>query len=82
MQLYATFTSKFQTFYILYLELKVYKVGEAMIKKENIRIASIIPRKVYKKLVEEAEYEDRSLSNMVCKILKERYNYKDDKEDE
>ncbi|WP_198039473.1 hypothetical protein [Clostridium kluyveri] len=53
-----------------------------MIKKENIRIAAIIPRKVYKKLIKEAEYEDRSLSNMVCKILKERYNYKDDKEDE
>ncbi|APM39447.1 hypothetical protein BS101_12175 [Clostridium kluyveri] len=82
MQLYATLTLKFQTFYILYLKSKVYKAGETMIKKENIRIAAIIPRKVYKKLIKEAEYEDRSLSNMVCKILKERYNYKDDKEDE
>lgn len=78
MQPYATFGSKFQTFYILYLKSKVYKAGEiVVIKKENIRIASIIPRKVYKKLMEEAEYEDRSISNMVCKILKERYKIRD-----
>ena len=48
-----------------------------MIKKENIKISSIIPRKVYKKLIEEAAYEDRSISNMVCKILKERYKIRD-----
>jgi len=81
MQPYATFGSKFQTFYILYLRSKVYKAGEVtVIKKENIRIASIIPRVVYKKLVEEAEYEDRSISNMVCKILKERYKIRDSDE--
>lgn len=51
-----------------------------MIKKENIKISSIIPRVVYKKLVEEAEYEDRSISNMVCKILKERYKIRDSDE--
>lgn len=51
-----------------------------MIKKENIKISSIIPRIVYKKLVEEAEYEDRSISNMVCKILKERYKIRDSDE--
>lgn len=48
-----------------------------MIKKENIKISSIIPRTVYKKLVKEARYEDRSVSNMVCKILKERYKIRD-----
>lgn len=47
-----------------------------MIKKENTRITSVIPKEVYKELVAEAEYEDRSISNMVAKILKERYNIK------
>ena len=48
-----------------------------MIKKENTMVTSVIPKKVYKLLAEEASYEDRSISNMICKILKERYKIKD-----
>ncbi|AND83526.1 hypothetical protein CTDIVETGP_1410 [Clostridium tyrobutyricum DIVETGP] len=49
-----------------------------MIKKENIMIASIIPKKVYAMLVKEAEYEDRSVSGMIRKIIKDHYNIRDD----
>jgi hypothetical protein len=49
-----------------------------MIKKENTMIASVIPKKVYEMLVKEAEYEDRSISNMVCKIIKDHYKVKDE----
>ncbi|NFE93726.1 ribbon-helix-helix domain-containing protein [Clostridium botulinum] len=48
-----------------------------MIKKENRRITSIIPKKVYEKLEKEAEYEDRSISKMVAKIIKDYYKIKD-----
>lgn len=41
-----------------------------MIKKDNIRISVVMPRKVYERLVKEAEYEDRSISSMAAKILK------------
>lgn len=49
-----------------------------MIKDDNTRITAVISKEVYKKLVKEAKYEDRSISNMVAKILRERYNIKVD----
>ncbi|MBN1042346.1 UNVERIFIED_ORG: hypothetical protein B2H98_05130 [Clostridium botulinum] len=49
-----------------------------MIKNENTRITSVIPKKVYEKLAKEAEYEDRSISKMVAKILKDHYKIKSD----
>jgi hypothetical protein len=48
-----------------------------MIRKENTTVTSVIPKKVYELLAKEAEYEDRSISNMVCKIIKDHYRIKD-----
>lgn len=52
-----------------------------MIKKENTRVQITIPKKVHKMLQDEAEYEDRSVSNLVLKIIKKHYKIKD-KDDE
>lgn len=49
-----------------------------MIKDENIRVSAIISKEVQKKLLEQAGYEDRSLSNLIFKILKEYYKIKDE----
>jgi hypothetical protein len=49
-----------------------------MISKKNTKVTTIIPKKVYAKLVEEAEFEDRSVSSMIAKILKEHYKIKDE----
>lgn len=49
-----------------------------MISKKNTKVTTIIPKKVYEKLVEEAAYEDRTVSNMIAKILKDHYKIKDD----
>jgi hypothetical protein len=49
-----------------------------MIKDENKRVITTIPKEIYKKLVKEAEYEDRTISKMVAKIIKEHYKIKDD----
>lgn len=49
-----------------------------MIKDENTRITAVIPKTLHKKLLDEAGYEDRSVSNLVCKILKEHYKMKTD----
>lgn len=48
-----------------------------MIKKENTTVTSVIPKKVYKLLAKEADYEDRSISNMICKIIKDHYKIND-----
>ncbi|MEY8001636.1 hypothetical protein AB8U03_15810 [Clostridium sp. Mt-5] len=48
-----------------------------MIKKENVMVTTVIPKKVYKMIVKEAEYEDRSVSGMIRKIIKDRYGIKD-----
>ena len=48
-----------------------------MISKKNIKVSAIIPKEVYKKISEEAAYEDRTLSNMIAKILKDHYNIKE-----
>ncbi|MBN7576041.1 hypothetical protein C1H57_12370 [Clostridium sp. 2-1] len=48
-----------------------------MISKKNTKVTTIIPKKVYEKLIEEAAYEDRTVSNMIAKILKDHYKIKD-----
>ncbi len=48
-----------------------------MIKKENTTVTAVIPKKVYEMLEKEAEYEDRSISGMVRKIIKDHYGIKD-----
>ena len=45
-----------------------------MISKKNTKVTTIISKDVYKKLAEEAAYEDRTISNMIAKILKDHYN--------
>lgn len=49
-----------------------------MIKNENTRISAIVSKDVRKKLIEQASYEDRTVSNLVFKILKEYYKIKDE----
>lgn len=49
-----------------------------MIKKENTRITVTVPKNIHKMLIEESEYECRSVSNLVLKIIKEHYNIKND----
>jgi len=49
-----------------------------MIKDENTRITVTIPKKIHEKLEREADYEDRSVSNLVLKIIKEYYKIKDE----
>lgn len=48
-----------------------------MISKKNIKVSTIIPKEVYKKISEEAAYEDRTVSNMIAKILKSHYDIKE-----
>lgn len=55
--------------------------GGILIKDENIRITITIPKKLHKKLLKESEYEDRSISNLVCRILKKYYKFKIDDEE-
>lgn len=54
----------------------------ALIKKENTRITVTISKKLYDKLAEEADYEDRSVSNMAATILKMHYKNKPKREKE
>ena len=51
-----------------------------MISKENTRVYITIPKIIYIKLKEEAEYEGRSISNLACKIIKDYYEEKEKKE--
>ena len=48
-----------------------------MIKKENTRITVVISKEVQEKLIHQAGYEDRTVSNLVFKILKDHYKIKD-----
>lgn len=49
-----------------------------MIKDENTRISAVVSKDVQSKLIEQACYEDRTVSNLVFKILKEYYKIKDE----
>ncbi|EKQ51370.1 MULTISPECIES: hypothetical protein [unclassified Clostridium] len=49
-----------------------------MISKKNTKVTTIISKELHKKLAEEAAYEDRSVSSMIAKILKDHYNIKDE----
>lgn len=48
-----------------------------MIKEENIKITFITSKDVYKLLSKQADFEDRSVSGMVRKIVNDYYNVKD-----
>lgn len=52
-----------------------------MIKKENKRINVTVPKTIYDKLSEDADYEDRSVSNLVLKIIKKHYKIKNEEEE-
>ena len=45
-----------------------------MINDDNIRITITIPKAIHKLLKSDASYEDRSVSNLVARILKVYYN--------
>jgi len=49
-----------------------------MIKYDTKRVVSYVSQTVYDRLTKEADYEDRTISNMIAKILKEHYKIKDD----
>ena len=42
-----------------------------LIKKENTRIPVTMPKSIYNELLEIAEFEDRSLSNLILCIIKD-----------
>lgn len=44
--------------------------GEIVIKKENIRVAITMPRSLHAELKEIAEYQNRTVSNLIVTILK------------
>ncbi|MGL5149084.1 MAG: ribbon-helix-helix domain-containing protein [Clostridium sp.] len=44
------------------------------IKDDNTRISVTIPKELYKDLLELAEYEDRSVSNLIFTIVKDYMN--------
>ncbi|MCD3202842.1 ribbon-helix-helix domain-containing protein [Clostridium botulinum] len=44
-----------------------------MIKNDNKKFSVILPKKIYELLIKEAEYEDRSVSNMAAQIIKKHY---------
>lgn len=47
-----------------------------MIKDDNIRITITLPKKLHKLIQGDAEYEDRSMSNVIVRILKKHYKFK------
>lgn len=49
-----------------------------MINDDNIRITITIPKKLHRLLKKQANFEDRSVSNLVARILKQYYNLKVD----
>lgn len=49
-----------------------------MIKDENTKVTIIIPKKLRKLIEADAKYEDRSISNYICLLLKKHYKMKID----
>lgn len=47
-----------------------------LIKEDNIRLTITMPKKLYDIIQEDAEYEDRSMSNIIIRILKKHYKFK------
>lgn len=47
-----------------------------LIREDNIRITITMPKKLYKLIQDEAGYEDRSMSNVIVRILKKYYKFK------
>lgn len=52
-----------------------------MIRDENTRVTIIMPKKLYKLIKNDAEYEDRSMSNLIVKILKHHYKFESDSDE-
>jgi len=53
-----------------------------LVKDDNTRITITIPKTLHKILKKEAGYEDRSVGNIVARILKHHYNIKSEEIDE
>lgn len=51
-----------------------------LIKEDNVRIPVTMPRKLYDTIKADSEYEDRSMSNIILRILKKHYKFKMDDE--
>jgi predicted CopG family antitoxin len=51
-----------------------------LIKDDNKRICVTLSKEVYKRLLKQANYEDRSLSNMASQIIKKYYGLNTDDE--
>lgn len=48
----------------------------SLIKDDKIRLTISLPEPVYKAVQQDAEYEDRSMSNVIVRILKKYYKIK------
>jgi len=51
-----------------------------MIKSDKVKVTAVISKAIMRKLKKQANYEDRSVSNMVNKILREYYGIKNEDE--
>ena len=49
-----------------------------MVNEDNIRITITIPKTLHELLKDDADYEDRSISNLASRILKQYYNLSTD----
>jgi heat shock protein HspQ len=49
-----------------------------MIKDDTKRVVSYVSKDIYNKLKKESKYEDRTISKMIEKILKDHYKIKDE----
>ena len=45
-----------------------------LISQDNVRITITITKSMHELLKNDAAYEDRSVSNLVCRIIKQYYN--------
>lgn len=43
-------------------------------EEKNIRITVTIPKEIHEKMLKQAGYEDRSISNLACTIIKLYYS--------
>lgn len=50
----------------------------ALVSEDNVRISVTVPKELHNLLLKDADYEDRSVSNLVLKIIKEHYRLKTD----
>lgn len=55
-------------------------MGDGMISDDKVRISVVVSKVIMRKLKKQANYEDRSVSNMVNKIIREYYGIKNEEE--